>query len=377
MRDGDTTRYGGLGCRKAVANIAGEINHAFSGKEFESQANLDHALCRLDGTTNKSRLGANAVLAVSLSFARAAALQRGIPLYMLFRDLAKTEIRRLPRMTINLFSGGKHAGNQVSVQDLLIIPSSATTLEDGLAMASEVYQAALRLLVKRYNMRWLTADEGGLAPPVANTKELLDLAAESILTAGLSPGVDIHIALDLAASHFYENGRYQLDHEECDSFSMIAKLKEWIESYPLVSIEDGLAEEDWEGWSKLNTEIGSKVTLLGDDLLCTNTSRLRRAIDAKACNAMLLKLNQIGTISEALDALQMARAAGWLVTVSARSGETEDDWLADLAVGWSADQTKIGSITQSDRLSKYNRLLEIEHDLKLPVIGWPGKVEQK
>ena len=360
LRDGDPKRYRGLGCRKAVANVNGEIARAMVGESFENQAVLDQALIHLDGTPNKARLGSNAVLAVSLVFARAVAEERRVPLYLHFASLLGQEPRTLPRLTINLLSGGKHAGGQVAIQDVLMVPASSTSIDESLAMAYDVYQAAAELVERRYGMRLLTADEGGLAPPCESADAMIETAVEAIAAAGYRPGADVAIAIDVAASHFYAGGCYHLDGEVLSSDEMIARVQNWLRRFPILSVEDVLAEEDWDHWPKLREAIERKARVVGDDLLCTNPARIRRAVDEGACNTLLLKVNQIGTLSEALTALQMVRSAGWQVTASARSGETEDHWLADLAAGWSADQIKVGSITQSDRLAKYNRLLAIE-----------------
>jgi enolase len=372
LRDGDPKRYRGLGCRQAVGHINEEIQQALAGEIFAMQADLDRALIALDGTPNKSRLGANAILATSLAFARAQALENNVPLYQHFASLNNKPLQTMPRLTINLFSGGKHAGQQVSIQDVLVVPSSARDTDEALAMTYAVYQSATELIWRKYQMRSLKADEGGLAPPAPNTEAMLADAVESIAAAGLKPGQDVCLAVDVASSHFYEDGVYRLDGVKLDAKGMIARLGEWLKKYPIVSLEDGLAENDWEHWPELRTAIGSRALVLGDDLLCTNPSRIARAIHERAANALLLKVNQIGTVTEALKACQLARTDGWRVTVSARSGETEDNWLADLAVGWNGDQIKIGSINQSERLAKYNRLLMIERETKLPVVRWPA-----
>jgi enolase len=275
-------------------------------------------------------------------------------------------------MTINLFSGGKHGGGQMPVQDVLVVPSSAATIDEGLAATYAVYQAAAELAQRKYGMRALTADEGGLAPPFRSVEAAFDDAVEAIRAAGYEPGRDVALAVDVASSHFYRDGRYHLAGEALDAVGMIARIASWVKSYPIVSVEDGLSEDDWEYWPALRERIGRSALVLGDDFLCTNPARIRRAIDAKACTALLLKVNQIGTLTEAAEALRLAKGANWRVTVSARSGETEDDWLADLAVGWGGDQIKVGSITQSERLAKYNRLLKIEAETRLPVVTWPS-----
>jgi enolase len=371
LRDGDATRYRGLGCRRAAANVGGALHDALAGRVFADQAALDRAMIALDGTTTKSNLGANAILAVSVAFARASAIGRGVPLYQHFAEMMAVSASMLPRLTINLFSGGKHAGQQVSVQDVLIIPMSAGTIDEVLVAAFDVYQAAADLILQKYGMRLLTADEGGLAPPCRSAEEMLALAVEAIELAGYRPGKDIFLGVDVAASHFYQDHRYHKDGGILDSAAMIQTIAHWLDRFPILSVEDGLAENDWENWPQLRRAIAGRALTLGDDLLCTNPGRIRRAIEANACDALLLKVNQIGTLTEALESYKLARSAGWSVTLSVRSGETEDNWAADLAVGWRADQFKNGSIRQSERLAKYNRLLEIEEATRWPLAGWP------
>jgi enolase len=331
--------------------VSDRIHQACAGQSFANQHTLDQALIALDGTPNKSALGANALLSVSLAFARAVASLRGVPLYQHFATILGQPIGTLPRLTVNLFSGGKHAGGQVAIQDVLLVPAAATTIDDSLAVVYAVYQAAAKLIWQNYAARALTADEGGLAPPFPNTEAML--------------------AIDVAASHFYQNGWYEIDGELLDASQMIERLSQWCDRFPIVSVEDGLAEEDWPNWILLQERLAGRALVLGDDLLCTNPNRIRRAIEQNAANALLLKVNQAGTLTEAAEAYRLARAANWRVTISARSGETEDNWLADLAVGWNGDQIKIGSITHSERLAKYNRLLEIETESGLPVSSWP------
>src|SRR6266851_3247690 len=374
LRDGDAKRYQGLGCRRAAENIGGELSACLVGRAFTDQSELDRTMIALDGTATKSRIGANAILAVSVAFARAGAMSRKVPLYQHFADMQGAPANALPRLTINLFSGGKHAGQQVSVQDVLIIPMSARTIDESLVSTSDVYQAAANLILTKYGMRLLTADEGGLAPPCRSAEEMLGLAVEAIEQAGYSPGKDFLLGIDVASTHFYRGPKYHLDGQVLDSAGMIQTIAQWLDRYPIVSVEDGLAEDDWENWPKLLRAIAGRALTLGDDLLCTNSGRIRRAVETNACDALLLKVNQIGTLTEALEANRQARAAGWSVTLSVRSGETEDNWAADLAVGWRADQFKNGSIRQSERLAKYNRLLEIEEEAHWPLAGWPGCV---
>jgi enolase len=373
LRDGNPKRYQGLGCRLAAANVGGALQDALAGGVFADQEALDRTMIAVDGTATKSNIGANAILAVSLAFARACAIERGVPLYQHFASMLGVSANTLPRLTINLFSGGKHAGQQVSVQDVLIIPMSGRTIDEVLVAASDVYQAAADLILRKYGMRLLTADEGGLAPPCASAEEMLGLAVEAIELAGYHPGEDIFLGVDVAASHFYQDGHYKKDGEILDSAAMIQAIAGWLERYPILSVEDGLAENDWQKWPELRRAIAGRALTLGDDLLCTNPDRIRRAIEANACDALLLKVNQIGTLTESLEAYQQARSARWSVTLSVRSGETEDNWAADLAVGWRADQFKNGSIRQSERLAKYNRLLEIEEATRWPVAAWPRR----
>ncbi len=359
LRDGDPKRHGGLGCLNAVANINGEISDALAGRRVESQADLDRFLIELDGSSNKARLGANAILGVSLAFCRAQASRRSLPLYAYLAQLAGLR-PRLPRPMINLFSGGAHAGGQVAIQDMQIVVPEARTIRRTLEVIADVFRAAARIIFERYNMRLLTADEGGLAPSFKSSETMLRAAVEAIEAAGYRPGPDVALTVDVAASQFHADGRYHLDGAMLDTAEMIETIAGWERRFPLISVEDGLDEADWAGWQSLSARLAQKMMILGDDLLCTNPSRIQRAIDLNAANSLLLKVNQIGTLTEALKAFRLARDAGWKVVVSARSGETEDDWLADLATGWAGDYIKVGSITQSERLAKYNRLLVLE-----------------
>ena len=370
LRDGDVKRYAGLGCRQAAANVTGPINKAAAKKDVD-QASLDNLLIELDGSRDKSRLGANALLAASLAFSRAAAREVKLPLFLYFAGLLGTAPTYLPRPTINLFSGGKHAGGQVQVQDVLVVTVSASSVDEALATTSDVYRAAVDIVRVKYGERALVADEGGLAPAFRDASAMLDDAVDAIQRARLRPGTDMALCIDFASSHFYDSGFYQWGGGLVSSQAMIDTEIDLVERYPVVSIEDGLADEDWEHWPELKRRIGGRALVLGDDLLSTNPARIRRAVDLRAADALLLKVNQIGTISEALEAYRLARSAGWMVTFSARSGETEDSWLADLAVGWSGDQIKVGSLARSERLAKWNRLLAIERQTGLPMISWP------
>jgi enolase len=371
-RDGDPRRYRGLGCRCAVAAVNETIHLALRNRSFASQADLDAALIALDSTPNKSRLGANAILGVSLAFARSVAAARGWALYRHFADMADLTPAWLPRPTINLFSGGKHAGHQAPIQDVLVVPASARNTDEALAMTFAVYMSAADLVARKYGTRLLRADEGGLAPPFANVESMFEDALAAVTEAGLRPGRDVALAVDVAASHFHERGVYHVGPDPLSSEGMIERLVKWAQAYPIVSVEDGLAEDDWGHWPALRQALAPRALVVGDDFLCTQPARIRRAVESRAATALLLKVNQVGTLTEALEARRLAKAAGWNVTVSARSGETEDNWLADLAVGWGGDQIKIGSITQSERLSKYNRLLAVEAETRLPLAPWPG-----
>jgi enolase 1/2/3 len=354
-------RYRGLGTRKAVANVCGPIAMALVGCDFVDQDALDRALIELDGTPDKSRLGANTIIALSLGFARAIARLERVELFQYFAALLN-EKPTLPRLTVNLFSGGKHAFGQAAIQDVLVVPLEAATIADSLAVVYEVYQSAAELAFRTYGSRALTADEGGLAPPFRRSVEMLESAAEAIKAAGFKLGTDVALAVDVAASHFVRGESYYIDGQNLTADALIDLIDRWTKEFPIVSVEDGLAEDDWSNWPKLRMRLAESALTLADDLTCTNPHRIRRAIELDAANALLLKLNQIGTLTEAKEAHSIAREAGWQISISARSGETEDHWLADLAVGWSGDFIKVGSITQSERLAKYNRLLRIERD---------------
>lgn len=375
LRDGDPKRYRGRGCRTAVSNVNGPIARALGGREIDSQLALDTLLIELDGTPNKSQLGANALLGVSLAFARAVAVERGVPLYRHFAVILDPalDLAVLPRPTINLFSGGKHAGGQVEIQDILLVANGAATVDDALAMTWAVYQTAAELIAQRYGERALGADEGGLAPSAGSIEALFDLAIDAIDASGYQPGIDLSLCLDVAASHFTEGDGYRIAGTHLSPEAMIERVGGWVDRYPIVSVEDGLAEEDWANWPLLFERISRRAIVLGDDLLTTNPTRIAHAIETGAANALLLKVNQIGTLSEAADAARLARSAGWTIVVSARSGETEDTWLSDLAFGWQGEALKVGSITRSERLAKWNRLLAIERETGLPLTPWPNR----
>jgi enolase len=360
LRDHDPKRYGGYGCRKAVGNVNGEIDGAFRGRNWESQQTVDSKMIDLDGTPQKSRLGANAILAVSLAYARAMAAHQRIALWRYFATLIDPVVASIPQLTINLFSGGMHAGGQVEIQDALVVPVAATTTSRALEMTYDVYAAAARICAERYGMRLLRADEGGLAPPFPTVEAMLATTVEAIERAGYQPGREVAMAVDVASTHFHEQGVYRIGGENRTSGQMIELVSSWVDRFPIISVEDGLAEDDWQNWPALRRALHGRALTLGDDLLATQTCRIRRAIDEGAADALLLKVNQCGTLTEAAEAYSLARSAGWRITLSVRSGDTEDSWPADLAVAWAADQFKGGSITQSERLAKYNRLLWLE-----------------
>jgi enolase len=364
LRDGDLKRFGGRGVLKAVANFQNEIAAALRGMEASEQRAVDDRLIALDGTGNKARLGANAILGASLAVARAAANSAGLEFYQYLGGASAAE---LPVPMVNILSGGIHGGGNVDFQDFMVIPLRARTYSESLRDAVSVYRAMKEVLKSRNLLQPGVADEGGFAPRLPSNQAGFELMVEAFERAGLQPGRDAAIAVDVAASHFAEGGRYALSAEgtELDSQQLVNKLAKWTGEFPILSIEDGVGEEDWEGWRLLTEALGTRCQLLGDDLFVTNLARLQRGIQAKVANAVLVKMNQIGTLSETLEVVELAQRQGYRVVVSARSGETEDDSLADLAVATPAAQIKIGSVTCSERLAKYNRLLRIEEQLGL------------
>ena len=359
LRDGDPGRYGGKGVRKAVENVHKILAPALRGMSADDQAAVDRRMIELDGTPDKSRLGANAVLGVSSAVARAAARARGMPLW---RSLAGSRRAVLPVPMVNILSGGLHAAHNFEFQDFLAVPLHFDTFAEALEAVAGVHRAARGVLEKRRCTLTGVADEGGWGPHLAGNEAALQVLLEAIETAHYRVGEQIAVAIDVAASHFHHEGRYDL-RSESRSFTaceMVDLLAGWTARYPVVSIEDALAEDDWSAWRELSAALGAKVQLIGDDLFCTNLERLERGIRERAANAVLVKMNQIGTLTETFQVIDRAREAGFRAVISARSGETEDDFLADLAVASGAGQIKIGSITRSERLAKYNRLLEIE-----------------
>jgi len=364
LRDGDASRYGGKGVRKAVGHVNGEIAAAMAGLDAADQAALDNRLVELDGTPNKGRLGANAILSVSMAAARAAASERGVPLYV---HLGSASSRTLPVPLMNIVNGGAHADNSVDIQEFMVVPVGAATFAEGLRAGAEVFHALKkRLAAAGYGTA--VGDEGGVAPDLGSNAEALDAILAAIEAAGYRPGEDVALALDCAATELYdsESGRYLFagsGEGARSSEELVEMYADWIDRYPIVSIEDGLDEDDWEGWRRLTERLGDRVQLVGDDLFVTNVERLRRGIEDGVANSILIKLNQIGTVSETLDAIAMAAAAGYSSVISHRSGETEDTFIADLAVATEAGQIKTGSACRSERVAKYNRLLRIEEEL--------------
>jgi enolase len=362
LRDGDLQRYGGKGVLKAVTNVQTEISSALRGTDASRQSDLDDRLCRLDGTDNKSRLGANAILGVSMAAARAAAQAEKLPLY---RWLGGDDARTLPVPMFNVLNGGVHADNSVDFQEFMIAPFGAGSFAEALRMGAETYHA-LKSLLKHSGHTTSVGDEGGFAPMLKANQEALDVIVQGIEKAGLKPGHDVVLALDPAASEFYEDGRYvfrKSNGGEKSSDEMIALYDSWIRQYPIWSIEDGLAEQDWEGWRNLTQVLGQRVQLVGDDIFVTNPAIIREAIQKKVGNAALIKLNQIGTVTETLEAIATARTAQYGIVISHRSGETTDDFIADLAVATNAGQIKTGAPCRGERLAKYNQLARIEQEL--------------
>ena len=368
LRDGDPSRYLGNGVRRAIANVERELAPALLGRDVTCQGELDRLMCELDGTASKSRLGANAILGVSLALARAAAQSMQVPLYQYIAELAGTDSKFsyvLPAPMMNVLNGGRHAWNNVDFQEFMIFPLGAATFSEALRYGAEVFQH-LKFILEGKKLATSVGDEGGYAPNLASNEEALDIIVQGINQARLEPGRDVMIALDPAASEFYRDGQYHFDKSSgaTRSASGMGELYlELLKKYPIVSIEDGVAENDREGWLLLTCELGQKIQLVGDDVFVTNPAIFARGITDKIANAILIKPNQIGTLSETLDTMKMAREAGYRCVVSHRSGETEDTFIADLAVGTNCGQIKTGSLCRSERIAKYNRLLAIEHEL--------------
>jgi len=361
LRDGDPKRYGGKGVTKAVANVNGEIAKRLGGFDVLDQKGIDAALIELDGTPNKGRLGANAILGVSLAVAHAAAQAKGVPLY---RYLAGSDAATLPLPLANILNGGAHADTSVDLQEFMVCPVGAPTFAEAIRAVAEVYQA-LKKVLKGQGLATGVGDEGGFAPNLSSNEDALKLIMLAIKQAGYEAGHDVAIALDPAASEFYKDGKYTLKGEgrSLDAAALVQLYSDWTARYPIVSIEDGMAEDDWDGWKLLTDSIGKKVQLVGDDLFVTNVKRLKEGIERGVANSLLVKVNQIGTLTETLDAIDLARGAGYSSVISHRSGETEDTTIADLAVATGAGMIKTGAPARSERVAKYNRLLFIEAEL--------------
>ena len=370
LRDGDKSRYLGKGVLKAVEHINTEISEAVLGLDASEQAFLDKTLIDLDGTENKSRLGANAMLAVSMAVARAAAEESGLPLYRYFGGMNGCQ---LPVPMMNVINGGAHANNNLDLQEFMIIPLGAPNFREAVRYGAEVFHA-LKKIIHDKGMSIAVGDEGGFAPNVPNHEAAIQMILDAISAAGYTAGEQIAIGLDCAASEFYKEGKYELEGEglSLTGEQWIDMLATWVDKYPIISIEDGMAEGDWDGWKLLTDRLGKKVQIVGDDLFVTNTKILKEGIDKGIANSILIKINQIGTLTETFAAIEMAKRAGYTAVISHRSGETEDSTIADIAVGLNAGQIKTGSMSRSDRMAKYNQLLRIEEDLG-DVAEYPGR----
>ncbi|MFZ5793457.1 MAG: phosphopyruvate hydratase [Sphingomonas sp.] len=361
-RDGDKSRWGGKGVDAAVQAVNGEIADAVLGFEAEDQREIDHTMIELDGTENKSRLGANAILGVSLAVAKAAADARTLPLY---RYVGGVAAHVLPVPMMNIINGGEHADNPIDFQEFMIVPVGASSMIEAVRCGSEIFHTLKKALHEK-GLATSVGDEGGFAPNIASTNEAIEFILRSIETAGYTPGDDVMLALDCAATEFYKNGKYEISGEgkSLSSHEMAEYLADLTRRYPIFSIEDGMAEDDWEGWKALTDMVGNKVQLVGDDLFVTNPKRLKRGIEGGYANSLLVKVNQIGTLTETLEAVSLANRAGYTAVMSHRSGETEDTTIADLAVATNCGQIKTGSLARSDRLAKYNQLIRIEEELE-------------
>lgn len=371
LRDGDKKRYGGKGVLKAVENVNGEIADAILGSEASDQAFIDRTMIELDGTENKGRLGANAILAVSMAVARAAAEESGLPLFRYFGGMGAVQ---MPVPMMNVINGGAHANNNLDLQEFMIIPVGAPSFKEALRYGAETFHTLKKIISSR-GMSTAVGDEGGFAPKCESHEEAIELILEAVKQAGFEPGKDIMIGLDCASSEFFDNGKYVM--KKSGGKAMTAEewagvLEGWVNKYPIISIEDGMAEGDWEGWKMLTEKLGDRVQLVGDDLFVTNPKILKEGIEKGVANSILIKVNQIGTLTETFEAIEMAKRAGYTAVVSHRSGETEDSTIADIAVGLNAGQIKTGSMSRSDRMAKYNQLLRIEERLGDCAI-YPGK----
>ncbi|MCP5268638.1 MAG: phosphopyruvate hydratase [Zoogloeaceae bacterium] len=370
LRDGDTGRYLGKGVLQAVENVNTEISEAIIGLDAQEQAFIDKTLIDLDGTENKSRLGANAMLAVSMAVAKAAAEESGLPLYRYFGGSGPMQ---MPVPMMNIINGGAHANNSLDIQEFMVMPVGMSTFSEALRCGAEIFHALKKLLDKK-GFSTAVGDEGGFAPNLGSHAEAIQLCMQAIESAGYTPGLDVLIALDCAASEFYKDGKYVLSGEglQLTSAQFVDYLANLAEQFPIVSIEDGMAEGDWDGWKLLTERLGKKVQIVGDDLFVTNTKILKEGIKKEIANSILIKINQIGTLTETFAAIEMAKRAGYTAVISHRSGETEDSTIADIAVGMNALQIKTGSLSRSDRIAKYNQLLRIEEDLG-DTASYPGR----
>ncbi|RLJ64579.1 phosphopyruvate hydratase [Sulfurisoma sediminicola] len=370
LRDGDKARYLGKGVLTAVENVNTEISEAVIGLDAEEQAFIDKAMIELDGTDNKSRLGANAILSVSMAVAKAAAEEAGLPLYRYFGGSGPMQ---MPVPMMNVVNGGAHANNNLDIQEFMILPIGATSFREALRCGAEVFHNLKKLIDKR-GYPTTVGDEGGFAPNVSGNDEAIELILKAIEAAGYTPGQDVGLGFDCAASEFYKDGKYMLSSEkmELTSAGFTDYLETLVDKYPIISIEDGMAEGDWDGWKLLNDRLGKKIQIVGDDLFVTNPKILKEGISRGVANSILIKVNQIGTLTETFAAVEMAKRAGWTNVISHRSGETEDSTIADIAVGLNAGQIKTGSISRSDRIAKYNQLLRIEEDLG-DTVTYPGR----
>ncbi len=367
LRDGDNSRYLGKGVQNAVEHINNEIQEALFEMEVTAQTEIDNEMIALDGTSNKGRLGANAILAVSMALAKAAANELEMPLY---RYLGGAGPMQMPVPMMNIINGGEHADNNVDLQEFMIIPTGASSLTEAVRYGAEVFHA-LKSVLKGKGLNTAVGDEGGFAPNLTSNEAAIAVILEAIEKAGFKPREDIWLGIDAASSEFYKNGQYHVDGKPLDSAQFVDYLAAWVDNYPILSIEDGMAEQDWDGWAILSEKLNKKVQLVGDDLFVTNTAILKEGIDKGIANSILIKLNQIGTVTETLAAIEMAKRAGYTAVISHRSGETEDSTIADLAVATSAGQIKTGSLSRSDRIAKYNQLMRIEEELGSQVI-FPG-----
>ncbi|MBT8124386.1 MAG: phosphopyruvate hydratase [Gammaproteobacteria bacterium] len=361
LRDGDKNRYLGKGVQNAVNNVNTEIQKALTGMDCFQQQAIDQAMLDLDGTNNKGRLGANALLSVSLAVAHAAAIAKQTPLY---KYLHQGDDFIMPVPMMNIINGGEHADNSVDMQEFMVVPTGASSIRDAIRYGAEVFHALKSVLSKK-GLSTTVGDEGGFAPDFKSNKEAVETILQAVEIAGFKIGQDIHLGLDVASTEFYENGKYEL-HSEGKSYNseqFVDYLVDWVNQYPIITIEDGVAEDDWDGWKLLTEKVGKSVQLVGDDLFVTNTEILQKGIDRGVANSILIKVNQIGTLSETLAAINMAHAANYTAVVSHRSGETEDVTIADLAVATGAGQIKTGSLSRSDRVAKYNQLIRIEEEL--------------